>query len=295
MYKIIKTLFLILLSMLSISNIDNAQTIRYIPNNDFEMWDSMTVIPTGWTADTSHGGKSSPARGLYRSDDHVSGNYSVELVSQPSPGFTFITSGKFDKLGHLSGGLPYQLSKDTLTGYYKYPIIAGADTAKIDVFLQKDGKIDSASSNSYLFSQSASWTYFELPINSGITPDTIRIDIYPSKSVKLHIGSNLYIDDLQLKSQPHTSGLFNPAQKTFAITAFPNPVQNQLNIRFLGIAPIKSEMKIYNSEGRLLIDNELNEGSSTITVPIDQLSAGLYYYEITTNGSIVRNKFVKSN
>ncbi len=110
-----------------------------------------------------------------------------------------------------------------------------------------------------------------------------------------HIGSILYLDDLQLKSQPHTAGLFDIIPKSIRITAFPDPAQNQLNIRFKDYVPSEFDLKIYNSQGRLLIDNQFNSGSSTISVPIGQLNAGLYFYEVTTDGSIIRNKFVKGN
>ena len=130
-------------------------------------------------------------------------------------------------------------------------------------------------------------------INSTSTPDTMRIDIY--SSINGTGGGTLYLDDLQLKSQPHTAGISFNSKPDFGISAFPNPAQNQLNIHFSSNVPPEFGLKIYNSEGRLMIDNEFNSGSSTVTVPINQLSEGLYFYEIATNGSSVRNKFVKSN
>ena len=262
---------------------------QQIPEGSFENWGTNSVdYPIGWQAAPPFqpGGPS----GVGRSKDHYSGNYSVMMLAQDSNYGPQLTSGQYDVYGNLTGGLPYQLTTDTLTGYYKY-ITSHSDTGGVLVNLQNQGTNVLQTGVSLL--QASTWTPFAIPISATITPDTMRIDLYSSTTFSGIGGSILYIDDLQLKSQ--TSGISFNSKPDFGISAFPDPAQNQLNIRFAGNVPSEFSLKIYNSEGRLMIDNEFNSGGSTYTVPIEQLCAGLYFYEITANGLTVRNKFVRGN
>jgi len=257
---------------------------QQIPDGDFDSWTTIySHLPTGWAT------PSSPANsGISKSTDHYSGKYSVKLSSQPSLGyFGELWSGKYG-----TGG-PFNLTMDTLTGYYKYNSLM-TDSGGISVNLMQGGSYVGFSK--YYFHPSASWQYFELPINSfNNVPDTMQITINSTTDYNDTLGCSLYLDDLQLKSQPVTSGLHGLSKTASAISAFPDPTQNQLNIRFGSNPPSELGIKIYNPEGKLVLDNGFRSGSTTVTVPIDQLSAGLYFYEITANGSTVRNRFVKAN
>jgi len=262
-----------------------------IPDGGFESWKAQSMDnPIGWQANLAFNPYN--ITGISKSSDHYSGKYSVKLVAQPNSFIPQMTSGILDQYGNIIGGQPYELASDTLTGYYIYEP-SGSDSGGILITLQNSGSV--IGMPQYVFEEAPSWTYFQVPISVQTNPDTMRIDIYASSSNFGTSGSTLYLDDLQLKSQPHTAGIsFNP-KTDFGISAFPDPAQNQLNIRFGGVVPSEFGLKIYNSEGRLMIDNQFNSGNSLITISIDQLSAGLYFYEINTNGSSVRNKFVKSN
>jgi len=79
------------------------------------------------------------------------------------------------------------------------------------------------------------------------------------------------------------------------IIAYPNPAQNQLNFHFSGTIPSEFGIRVYSAEGKLMMDNNYQSGSSTVSLPVSQLSAGLYFYEISANGSLLRDKFVKNN
>jgi hypothetical protein len=264
---------------------------QQIANGNFDSWHTHTdFIPDGWHAPPSY--NEGDTTGISRSTDHYSGQYSLKL-REPHNTFTqLLSTGKFDQYANVSGGQPYRQTNDTLTGYYKY-IPNGPDTAGLEITLQNQGNV--VLQLGEILTSTPVWTYFEVPLGNSAIPDTIRIDLYASINYSGKAGSELFIDDLQLKFQRHTSGILPGSKPSMGISAFPNPTQNQLNIRFNGNVPSEFGLKIFNSEGRLLIDNEFNPGSSTIAVPIDQLSSGLYFYEINANGSLVRNKFVKGN
>jgi len=283
---IMKQLSCVFLIIVLFANINKAQTI---PNGDFEEWDSIGK-PIGWI--------SLPSVYIIKSTDHYTGNFSVEI--EPVNSLTncpCFTTGKFDKAGNVVAGLPFDLKIDTLTGYFKYiGATSQGDYGLVSVTLQTNGKLDSAGYSSCELKPTTSWTYFEVPVNAFVKPDTMQVDFNPSAAMGWFRGSILLIDDLQLKSQLfHASGIAVNVRPAFDVSAFPNPAQNQLSIRFGGNIPSEFGLKIYNNEGRLMIDNEFNSGGSTYTLPIEQLCAGLYFYEITANGLTVRNKFVKSN
>jgi len=257
---------------------------QQITNGGFDSWTTIySSTPTGWATPSSYANS-----GISKSTDHYSGKYSVKLTTQPNLGrFGELWSGADGKGG------AYNLTVDTLTGYYKYNSRM-TDSGEIMINLMEGGSY--IGFNTYYFLPSASWQYFELPFNSfNNVPDTMQITINSTTDYNDTLGSNLYLDDLQLKSQPLISGITGLSKITSDITAFPDPAQNQLNIRFGNNAPSEFDLKIYNPEGRLVIDKGFHSGGSSVAVSIDQLSAGLYFYEITANGNIVRNKFVKIN
>jgi len=266
---------------------------QQIADGDFDSWTTQSIyLPSEWQAAPLVNPYS--GNGVSKSTDHYSGKYSVKIVApQNSYGpFAQLTSGIYDQYGNLSGGQPYQQMTDTLTGYYKF-IPTGLDSAGVLINLQNQGNI--ISQLGATLAPASAWTAFQIPISVMSAPDTMRIDLYSSIYNAVTGGSTLYIDALQLKSQPHTAGISFNSKPSFNISAFPDPAQNQLNIRFGANVPGEFGLKIFNSEGKLMIDNQFNSGNSLVTIPIDQLSAGLYFYEINTNGSSVRNKFVKSN
>jgi len=262
-----------------------------VDDGDFETWLSDTISnPTEWgIAPIAIGNATS---GISRSKDHYAGSYSIEIQSVPGSYGPQLTNGKFVTIGNATyteGGQPFSQEIDTLAGYYKY-FPSGNDSAAMQFIFQEQNIQIGYSEHS--LKAASSCTYFQVPIHLNRTPDTMQLDI-SAKSVFSTGQSTLYLDSLYFKSKKN-SWIAN-INCNFNIDVFPNPAQNQLNIRFSGKTPSEFDLKIYNLEGRLIIDKEFNTGSSMVTLPIDQLNAGLYFYEITANGSVVRNKFVKAN
>ena len=267
------------------------QTPVQIPDGNFETWSLNTIYnPASWQSAPSIVGNNST--GVSRSINHSTGAYSVKIVAQRYFSGAQLTSGHFvteDGASFTEGGEPFNHQIDTLTGYYKYNTL-GSDHGMIQMLFQNGNIL--VGYQSYNLPPAQNWTYFQIPIKINAVPDTMQIDISASAlSNGAADSSTLYLDDLKLKSQ--NSGVFNAAKPSFGISVFPNPAQNQLNIRFGSNAPSKFGLKIYNLEGGLIIDKDFNTSSSTVSIPIDQLSFGLYFYEVTANRAVVRNKFVK--
>ena len=261
-----------------------------IPDGGFENWATVSLnIPIGWqSAPTYIPG--SPT-GVVKVGSAYSGKYAVSITSQQFQTGAQLTNGNFDANGNLIGGTPYSTTIDTLIGYYKY-IPSGLDSGGILVTLQNNGNIINAQGST--LAPAAKWTAFSIPLLAGGTPDTMRIDLYSSTNYSGIGGSTLIIDDLQLKSQLHNAGIINSINTAMTISAFPNPAQDHLNIHFSGTIPSEYGIRVYNAEGKLMMENNYQSGSSLISLPIAQLATGLYFYEVAANGNVVRNKFVKN-
>jgi len=81
---------------------------------------------------------------------------------------------------------------------------------------------------------------------------------------------------------PNTCHILDNAQ------IYPNPVLNILNI---GNIASKSQIEIYNLNGKLLI--ERIAGSDHETIDVSSLSTGMYIVKLRNSNSISTTKFVK--
>ena len=73
-----------------------------------------------------------------------------------------------------------------------------------------------------------------------------------------------------------------------AITIYPNPVFNVLNIKNVGIAI--ENVKIYDLNGRLIKEEKLDHNQ----IDLSQLQKGIYVLEIITTVGVLREKLVKN-
>ena len=273
-------------------------TSQPIPGGSFNTWIPDSLFdPANWNV----GNSGSNGSGVYRSERHYSGSYSVELVSQPSGGGGQAVSPAFMSTGTIpignggsdnpTGGLPYTRTTDTLTGWYEY-IPAGADSGAIQVNLYAAGA--SVGVNGGYFTAASSWTYFSLPFNASSTPDTMRIEVYSSIGNNTIPGSALYLDYMQLKSQPlPLLGVNTLTAGTNSVTAYPNPANDILNIRFNDPVTGPMSAKIYDMTGRVIDEANYDIPAPIVTFHVGYLPSGMYFYEVTNNGNTIRNKFVK--
>ncbi|MDQ6763601.1 MAG: T9SS type A sorting domain-containing protein [Bacteroidota bacterium] len=79
--------------------------------------------------------------------------------------------------------------------------------------------------------------------------------------------------------------------KANSFTIFPNPVGNELNIK-LSVALLHGQLKIWNADGQLVAHTVIN-GNNNISIPVKQLSKGIYTVEIFDEGFSSKSNFVK--
>lgn len=258
---------------------------QIIPNGKFENWMSMNFdVPQGWYMTGLDGGVS-------KTTDKYTGTYAVKLVTQDLGGGDIEPAGiSTGKPSSYLGGQTYTLLTDTLAGYYKYTP-AGNDTASIGIRLAKNGM--PAGGTNYKLTAKSTYTYFEVPFTAFQTPDSIRIDVLSSDWSNLPTigGSALYLDKLQLKSQP--LGIGSIAGKA-GCHVYPNPVHDKLQIEIQEHVSGVVSVVLYDAIGKQVLHNEYRlNGGGTIAIPVAQLPAGSYYYNIRTGNSISCDKFVK--
>ncbi len=266
-----------------------------IVGGSFDNFVAQTMdLPTNWSVGIHGNGGS----GVSKSSTHYGGSYSLQLTTMPGAGGSGnsfvecgeVTTGSMSSNSGPVGGLPYTRTSDTLTGYYMYAPV-GADTGRISTSLSSAGSF--IGGNNYNFFAASTWTYFEMPFQAASgTPDTLRIDIQSGSWNVTTPGSVLNLDNLQLKSQP-LLGVKGIEVVNSSITAYPNPANDVLNLRFEYKATGKTETKIYDMMGRIIDSRSYNEAPSVITFQVGQLPAGMYFYEVMNNGQIARDKFMK--
>lgn len=77
------------------------------------------------------------------------------------------------------------------------------------------------------------------------------------------------------------------------IVVYPNPVADQVNINLEGISGA-AVITITDAGGRQVLNNRSQAGSNLITIQTQSLSAGIYYINVTAEGTTIVKKIVKA-
>lgn len=80
---------------------------------------------------------------------------------------------------------------------------------------------------------------------------------------------------------------------TNEIDVFPNPIKNQLYIRFNGVNTENSKLTIRDIQGKLVYSNDLNSNESFVKISTENFSNGIYFVDFMNNGQKMVTKIVK--
>ena len=257
-----------------------------IPNNSFDNWNTASIDNiVGWVTNGN----------VTRTTDSHTGTYAVQLVTidwgNGSVEASHMTNGQQSPQGYF-GGIPYSSMNDTIIGYYKYAA-SGPDSASVGVSLFSNGN-QIGGSGIYL-PPAATFTYFEIPVNSLSTPDTLRIDISSSKypTSPSSVGSTLIIDDMALKSQLST-GVQKTENSGTLTFAFPNPATDIVNIKWNNKSDKNLSVKIFDLAGRNIQCNNISGSNGELRFNISALNAGIYFYTLSAGNDTQRGTFTKN-
>jgi beta-glucanase (GH16 family) len=91
------------------------------------------------------------------------------------------------------------------------------------------------------------------------------------------------------------TGVNSPMSSSVLIEAFPNPAIEFVNIRINGLTKAVNQVGLYDLEGKLMIDLSETElvNSGQITIPMSNLSSGMYILRIETEEGFAIKKINK--
>jgi hypothetical protein len=272
-------------SFMELDGIAFAGTTTSIDNGTFETW---TTHSTDIISDWGYYGD-----GISKTTDSYDGTYAISLSTvdygNGDIGSAGITNGHNTQTGP-TGGSPYTLTVDTLTGYYKY-FTSGNDSASININLLQNSNY--VSGNQKLLPATSQYTYFEIPIYSGTAPDTMRVDITSSKwpYSPSSVGSTLYIDHLQFKSEL-TAGVAENKNRNAAFV-YPNPANDVLHIRLNNNTSERVQIEIFDLAGRTVMNETKSVMDNEMSIRISSLIPGKYFYRVTDGKNRYQQAFTK--
>lgn len=243
-------------------------------NGDFENWQNQIVEkPANWAPLFS----SDQSNGVGKTTDKFAGSYAVQMSTfagdnngVPRANSSGISTGynlnNCSGPNCLKGGYPFSNQIDTLCFYYKYAPM-GNDTAQAFVTFKKNGATV-FNSGAFITAPAATYTYKEVPFNTGSSIDTVIVSFQSSSwrdTTLNYVGSTLKIDEVHFKSQPLNAGIkvFDPSN---GIKIFPNPAVNGSfiisNVEYFDLVrvydifgqEVKSSVRKENGIARVQID-----------------------------------------
>lgn len=258
-----------------------------IVNGSFDSWTATSSDkPNGWQSNTGN-----RTNNISKTTDHYSGAYALmlqTLTGDTNPRVGEVTTGQVSDIYGPHGGLPYTKMTDTLTGYYKYTT-PGTDSGHIYLYVSKNGS--NIGGSGYHCLPTSTWTYFQIPFSASMAPDSIRVDIISSSWASAVPGSTLYVDKLQLKSQPLSINHVNSGAGFVSI--YPNPVGDILHLNIDSHIQGNIELRLYDVNGKMVLANNYSTTNNSISVVVSQLASGVYFYEIKNDGIVISDKFIK--
>lgn len=111
--------------------------------------------------------------------------------------------------------------------------------------------------------------------------------VYNARVLLSRIDNTVYRNDCEnAKPAIHKSPIEAAANGT-AITVFPNPANNMLNVAIHLEQGQTAILKVYDLTGKLVLSKTLNENTDVSEISTVSLSEGMYIYKINTNGTTV--------
>jgi hypothetical protein len=134
-------------------------------------------------------------------------------------------------------------------------------------------------------------------ISLSVAPGIYYAKVYPTGSANsatscytLKVQTITATRAITTATNVTTAATMENVNPNFTINLFPNPTGDQLNISVDGIDK-KTEIKVYNLMGKLVIQQEINNRLSQINV--SKLTSGFYLVKINDGKEIRSAKFIK--
>ncbi len=262
-----------------------------IPNNGFENWynSGNHINPEGWWTpnDPGSAGTFFP---VTRSTDHFpasTGNYSIRLENNISllPAWTaygITWTGDFN--GNNFPVFAITGHPQSLWGYYKF-LPQGNDTFEIHIRIYKNG-VDVSGGYFKTAAAAPSWTSLQIIFSTYTDADSARIMIsacYDNDAPVPHGNSVLYIDNLSFDNLITSVNEIQPG----VVKVYPNPANKSFTVKFKEDFVATPDLKLYNTEGKLLLQQRILTTYYPATVNVAELAAGMYVLVIKVDEQVI--------
>jgi hypothetical protein len=262
------------------------------PNPGFETWTQQGNYwnPTGWNnlnSQTAILGVFTCTRGT--GADARTGIYGIKLTTKSVFGITangiastatLVTTPPYG----VTGGIPYTLRPDSITGWFKYTPANTNDSGFVQFVLMGSsndtiGFVKFNTPNTPV----GTWTRFSRPINysSLATPATSYWILSSSDGTNAVVNSSMVIDDLALVFNPGTS--INEPE-----ALFPTLSSNLISEEIIVNNPVPGiiRLEIFDQTGRIAGIHTLVSGLQTISA--GEMCAGIYFFRFADDrGSVM--------
>ena len=193
----------------------------------------------------------------------------------------------------MKGGYPYSEMKDTLTFYYKYDPEDISDMAAVNLSFKKNGTYIGGWGDN--LPAAADYTYYEVPFEMGIAPDSVIIELQSSLWGNTDLsfaGAVLKIDDIYFKSQIITTDI-KANEDNKQISIFPNPTGGIFTVLLAdnSFRQVNPSIEVFNGMGQKVFVAELSELRSEFD--ISGFPKGMYYIKISDGTVIHTEKIMK--
>lgn len=274
-------------SFLELDNLEfgGREVNELLPNGDLDNWTPTAIHHAqGWRSEGRH---------VDWTTNTPYGQHAVSLTSfRDMDGHVHASSlrtGDMNSSGDWFGGLPYSEVDDTLRGYYKY-ISDGEDAGSLSLEMLS-GEV-SLGGAFYQFYPTEIWTYFEIPLQLNAEPDTLRLQLMSSSYPfdEATDGSTLFIDNLQLTSQPLAISALQVASNR---PAYPNPAVALIHVPLPDGFNGDVQLSLFDAQGKMVKSMNYHQAGSVLRLPLDDLSSGDFIYEIYNEAWLYSGKFTK--
>lgn len=256
---------------------------QQLVNSGFDNWNIVTAEePYDWGS----GGQVS------KTTDNYEGNFAAKLESY------FEVSDEEFPVRYSDVIVTPQITTHNFVveGYYKY-ITPGIDSGRIVlsmIGMSSDPDVGEEVMHqiTHVLPPVNSYTYFSLPIASEyiLDFDLTHIEFYSSLEEPFVAveGSTLFLDGIRIVDP---TAVPKASFKQERIQVYPNPVSDVLNVIFEGDTEPWT-ITIFDMKGAKIALYDGDKKSTTI--PVKDLSGGIYFYEVRKGSNVVRNKFLKN-